>query len=331
MTTANGLKEEQCPRCEFVFNRETILSTGISKLEFSKNNDGTYTVTGIGACTDTEIVIPASYNGSPVTHIGNSAFKDCSNLTSITIPNSVTSIGDLAFSGCSNLTEITIPDSVTNIRYAAFWGCSSLTSITLPFVGNTANGTSNMHFGYIFGASSFDQNKKHIPASLKTVVITGGTSIDDFAFMNCINLRYITIPKSIKSIGEEAFSICPLLMNITFGGTKAQWSAIAFGPSWNVSTGKLHGHLHRRHGAQILILILWIHHIPCILLVHGSFIANHKNSYPRIRHHIAYAAHSIEKGSRNFPREPFSMVILYRIRIHTAISFFSFQSLPADA
>ena len=72
-------------------------------------------------------VIPS--DGS-VTCIGNSAFSDCYNLTSIIIPNSVTSIGDSAFSNCS-LTSIVIPDSVTSIGTWAFAGCVRLTSVTI--------------------------------------------------------------------------------------------------------------------------------------------------------------------------------------------------------
>ena len=83
-----------------------------------------------------DIVIPSSvtYNSViySVTSIGSYAFRDCTGLTSVTIPNSVTSIGDAAFRNCSGLTSVTIPNSVTSIGGYAFQGCSSLTSITLP-------------------------------------------------------------------------------------------------------------------------------------------------------------------------------------------------------
>ena len=94
---------------------------------------GTFTITGIYAsafenCDDlTSVTIPNS-----ITSIGNFAFSSCSGLTSITIPNSVKSIGDNAFSSCTGLTSITIPNSVTSIGVEAFNGCSSLTTITLP-------------------------------------------------------------------------------------------------------------------------------------------------------------------------------------------------------
>ena len=67
-----------------------------------------------------------------ITTVGESAFYECSSLTSITIPNSVTTIGEYAFCSCSSLGSIIIPDSVTTIGFCAFWSCHSLTTATLP-------------------------------------------------------------------------------------------------------------------------------------------------------------------------------------------------------
>lgn len=70
--------------------------------------------------------------GEGITDIGRESFYRCSNLSSITIPNSVLEIGTEAFRECSSLNEVNLPNSLTNIGYGAFYGCSSLTSITLP-------------------------------------------------------------------------------------------------------------------------------------------------------------------------------------------------------
>ena len=97
----------------------------------------TYEVVGdtvtIKDCKETAsgaLAIPLTYDGKPVTRIGNMAFKNCGSLTSVIIGNNVTSIGNWAFEGCHSLTNVTIPDSVTRIGSVAFQGCSSLKSIT---------------------------------------------------------------------------------------------------------------------------------------------------------------------------------------------------------
>jgi len=95
------------------------------------NNDTEYSV-GKGTTTDSDIVIPAVYEGLPVTTIGYAAFYNFFAFTSITIPDSVTTIGESAFNGCVSLTDITIPNSVTHIGAFAFLFCQKMTGITIP-------------------------------------------------------------------------------------------------------------------------------------------------------------------------------------------------------
>lgn len=119
-------------------------------LEYNLSYDGTYyIVTGIGTVTDTEIIIPSTYNGLPVTSIGNSAFDGCTSLTGIEIPDSVTSINMWAFRGCTSLTSMTIPESVIDIGYGAFSGCFKLVEVyNLSGMDITAGSTNNGYVAY---------------------------------------------------------------------------------------------------------------------------------------------------------------------------------------
>ena len=191
----------------------------------------------------TSITIPDS-----VTSIGNHTFEGCNSLTNITIPGSVTSIGSGAFSGCSSLKSITIPDSVTRIGSGAFGGCSGLESITLPFVGGSKKSSTDTYqypFGYIFGTASYTGGVNTqqyyygssttsttygtycIPASLKSVTITGG-NINYGAFVNCRGLTDITLGNGVTSIGAYAFEGCSSLTDITIPNSVTSIGAYAF-------------------------------------------------------------------------------------------------------
>ena len=221
----DGERHIECTVCKKILKKET-LGAGSYGLEFSQNNDGTYTVTSVGSCTDTEIVIPKIHNEKPVTGIGERAFQNCDNLTCITIPDSVTSIGKEAFYSCSSLTSITIPDSVTYIGKAALIACRDLTSITLPFLGATKDETTDTNLRYILGIPY--SNPDSFPNSLKTVIITGGTNIGNGAFEHCANITNITIPNSITNIGSYAFYGCQSLTNINIPNSVTSIGQYAF-------------------------------------------------------------------------------------------------------
>ena len=163
-----------------------------------------------GETIEGELIIP-----DDVTSIGDYAFAGCTGLTSVIIPDSVTSIGSSAFSGCTGLTSVTIGENVTSIGRSAFKGCDSLERMTIPFVGATKEGTSDTHFGDIFGARYDGYNYDYVPASLKEVIITGGTSIGVGAFSRYSGLTSVIIPDSVTSIGMYAFSRCSGLTSIT--------------------------------------------------------------------------------------------------------------------
>ena len=160
----------------------------------------------VSGCKNT--IIP-----NTVTSIGQSAFHNCSDLTSITIPNSVTSIGSSAFSGCSGLTSITIPESVTSIGDMTFRGCSGLTKSEFSSIENLCK----LSFGS--GASNPLCYAKHLyigGQEVKDVIIPNTvTNIGRSAFYGCSGLTSVTIPESVTSIGGQAFMDCSGLTSIT--------------------------------------------------------------------------------------------------------------------
>ena len=241
----------------------------ITGLEFTSNGDGTCYVSGIGDCTDLDIVIPAtSPDGDIVTSIGHAAFFGCESLTSVEIPDGVISIDSMAFNSCRSLTSINIPNSVTSIGYHAFLECTSLTNIDIPasvisidtgaFDGCTS--LTSVIFAEGSQLTSIDVHtfrdcrsltNIEIPAnvisigddaffyctSLASVTFAESsqlTSIGNYALCHCTSLTSIEIPDSVTSIGEGAFMYCSNLTSIAFAGTTAQWNNITKGNEWNL-------------------------------------------------------------------------------------------------
>ena len=194
-----------------------------------------------GAKVEGEVVIPEGVETIP-----DYAFYGQTGITSITIPAGVTSIGNSAFDNCKNLTsvyylgdiagwcgisgldslmskapalyingakvegELVIPDGVETIPAYAFYGQTGITSITIP-AGVTS-----------IGNSAFDNCK-----NLTSIVIPAGvTSIGDFAFSSCSGLTSIVIPNSVTRIESWAFVGCYALESVYYDGTEGQWLQI---------------------------------------------------------------------------------------------------------
>ena len=141
----NGTKTAVCNTCKTA--TDTVEEAGtaghryvsgacsvchVSHLTYRLAGD-VYSVTGIAEdCTAAEIIIPATENGKPVESISDSAFKDNTTITKVTLPDSITLIGNGAFNGCTNLGSIVFGEGLTTVRYKAFANCTSLESVTFP-------------------------------------------------------------------------------------------------------------------------------------------------------------------------------------------------------
>lgn len=140
---------------------------------FSDQNRSAYTGT-------VNIPSTVTYNGRTFTvvSIGEYAFRDCSQITSVSIPATVKSIKGFAFYNCSQMTKVNIPATVSFIGSNAFEGCSSITSLQIP---------------------------------------NGITTVEDNTFYGCSALKTVIVPSTVSSVGAEAFARCYALMSVYLG------------------------------------------------------------------------------------------------------------------
>ncbi len=213
---------------------EVARGTCGENLTWTLDNNGQLLIKGTGKMDDWESSedapwyanrdqIKIVYIGDGVTSIGDAAFVDYYNLTSVTIGSGVTSIGEGAFYYCSSLTSVTIPDSVTSIGEDAFYYCDSLTSVA---IGS--------------GVTSIGDSAFYYRSSLTSVAIPDSvTSIGKGAFYYCPSLTSVTIGSGVTSIGSWAFDDCYDLTDVYYRGSEAQWAAIEIGdkndPLWDAT------------------------------------------------------------------------------------------------
>jgi len=152
-----------------------------------------------------EISIPSIIEGLPVTAIGERAFEDKTTVTEITVPDSVVSVGANAFEGCSSLVVVNLGALVKEVNADTFFGCTNLTAV---FVSENNQNLTNEN-GVLFNSNKTklvfypignSRESYTIPDSVKTIC--------QGAFSGCNKLKTLVFPKTLETIEERAFLGC---------------------------------------------------------------------------------------------------------------------------
>lgn len=201
--------------CLYSKDGTTLLACPAGKTEVTFAD----TITGIGEkafynCRNlSSIELPVT-----LTQISKEAFKNCSALKSVTIPNNVTTIGESAFADCSAMTDMAVPESVSSIGKNVFTDCRVLTvsgtqgsaiqqyieRTTIPFKDNNGYVTVGTTLTDYVGEAT----KVELPSRVTTVGIR--------AFENCVSLESVTITENIRTIDDYAFASCDSLIAVIF-------------------------------------------------------------------------------------------------------------------
>ena len=217
--------------------------------------DGHAVVTNNGqaGCYSGNIVIPATVTNDsttfPVTTIGHSAFKNCTELTTAVLPGSITAIEPRVFEGCTSLTSMVVPNSVTTMGANVFDKCYAIDSIV---IGNSVPSLGDYMFNdcralkkVVIGKSVASIGKYAFNGcrSLTDVVIPNAvTTVGDWAFWNCSQLLSVTIGSSVTTLGQTIFDGCHQITNVTC--LAATPPNVTYGGLFDDSSMYYHAKLH---------------------------------------------------------------------------------------
>ncbi len=193
-------------------------------LSFTFNeNEQAYWVTDCDNAVKGAVTIPDTYNGAAVTGIGASAFLNCSDMTSVTIPEGVTVIGSGAFENCSDLVSVYIPSTLTSVGSWAFYKCTGLKRVCITDLAAWFGIDFNSGFfpNPLFYARNLFLNGEKIE---ELVVPEAVTVIKDRAFTNC-SITSVVIHSGVEKIGYSAFEDSDV-ENVFYQGTTEQWAEV---------------------------------------------------------------------------------------------------------
>ncbi len=177
---------------------------------------------------------------SPIKTIENGAFLNCSELKTITLPDSLEELGEYSFKGCTLLEKISLPDKITKIPSHCFQNCSSLKSIKFP------DSLQELSNEFLFNCTSIESIT--IPGSVEIIPLTSFRNCQNLkkvillegvqqiigkpnytqSFYDCDSLSEIYIPKSFTMIGQNSFGVTinDDFGTVYYGGNEEEWEAL---------------------------------------------------------------------------------------------------------
>lgn len=190
-------------------------SEGLSFRTYGKG----YSVSGIGNCTDSEVVIPETYNGKDVIAIDAQVFMDNTTIRGIYIPNTVKTVGEKAFCNAGNLQSVRLSEKMTYLSEHVFENCVSLKEIILPD-----------ELGVLY------KNCFAGCTALKKVKMNGVVWIRSGAFSGCTSLTKLNFSADMRTVEERAFVDCGLA-EVTYYGSRSMFKEIDLQWYWSDKDG----------------------------------------------------------------------------------------------